>query len=263
MATRRNIPGSVPPTLTPNQAIPRIQRQLKRLEEEIIKLPEYHPEVTGWKSTTIEILDQAFGKPNGLQHEKTNDFALSSARQIDVGWSRGGGVSRANRQAYLQDQNRRAALLRAYIEQLQDDAPPRTSSGSEIFPLHSEIQAVSGRLFHNRHYKEAALEACIRVIDEVKNLSGIADDGDSLISKAFGCEKQPPVIQFNDLSSDAERDEQLGIMNLFKGLVGLRNMKACTNSPVDDPLRARELLGLASLLMRLLGLARVNRTMGK
>jgi uncharacterized protein (TIGR02391 family) len=261
MATRRrSIAESIPPTLSPNQAINLLQRQLRRLEEEIIKLPEYDPGVEAWMSTTLDILNQTFGQPNGMRHPKTADFTHSGARQIATGWGHSGGVDHANQQAFLREQQKRAALLGAYIEQLQDSAPPSAASASEVFPLHSEIERVSGRLFQNRHYKEAALEAYIRVIDEVKKMSQLREDGDPLMNRAFGCERQIPIIEFNDLSSDAERDEQRGIMYLFKGLVCLRNMKAHTNSPVDDPVRARELLGLASLLMRLLGLAHVNRT---
>ena len=49
------------------------------------------------------------------------------------------------------------------------------------------------------------------------------------MNRAFGCDKQTPVIQFNSLQSDAERDEQRGIIFLFKGIVGLRNSKAHSN----------------------------------
>ena len=83
------------------------------------------------------------------------------------------------------------------------------------------------------------------MIDEVKRVSGIPEDGDS---------------NFNSLATDAERDEQRGIMNLFKGLVGLRNSKAHSNLLFDDPLRAHVYLALASLLMWLLEIAQVNKT---
>jgi uncharacterized protein (TIGR02391 family) len=72
-----------------------------------------------------------------------------------------------------------------------------------------------------------------------------------LMNRAFGCDKQTPVIQFNGLQSDAERDEQKGIMFLFKGIVGLRNSKAHSNTLFNDPSRAHEYLALASLLLRL------------
>ena len=114
--------------------------------------------------------------------------------------------------------------------------------------FHSEIERVGGQLYRDGHYKQAALEAYIRVIDEVKARSAIADDGDSLMNKAFGCDKQVPVIQFNRLTTDSERDEQRGIMYLFKGIVGLRNSKAHSNRLFNDPARGHEYLALASLL---------------
>lgn len=41
---------------------------------------------------------------------------------------------------------------------------------------------MSGRLYMDGHYKQAALEAYIRVIDEVKRLSGLPLDGDRLMN---------------------------------------------------------------------------------
>jgi uncharacterized protein (TIGR02391 family) len=117
---------------------------------------------------------------------------------------------------------------------------------------------VSGHLFRDGHHKQAALEAYIRVIEEVKRKSGIDDDGDSRMNRAFGCDKQTPVVQFNSLQTGAERDEQKGIMFLFKGIVGLRNSKAHSNTLFNDPSRAHEYLALASLLLRLLEIATVN-----
>ena len=128
----------------------------------------------------------------------------------------------------------------------------------ELYLLHSEIERVSGELNSDGHFKQAALEAYIRVIEEVKTKCGLSLDGDPLMNQAFGCDKQTPVIQFNSLQTDAERDEQKGIMFLFKGIVGLRNSKAHSNTLFNDPSRAHEYLALASLLLRLLEIATVN-----
>jgi uncharacterized protein (TIGR02391 family) len=92
----------------------------------------------------------------------------------------------------------------------------------------------------------------------VKTKSKLGLDGDALMNQAFGCENRTPVIQFNSLQTDAERDEQKGIMFLFKGIVGLRNSKAHSNTLFNDPSRAHEYLALASLLLRLLKIATVN-----
>ena len=115
-------------------------------------------------------------------------------------------------------------------------------------------------MYRDGHYKQAALEAYIRVIDEVKRRSKLNDDGDSLMNHAFGCDNRTPVIQFNSLQTEAERDEQRGLMFLFKGVVGLRNSKAHSNTLFDDPRRGHEYLALASLLMRLLEIAALNHS---
>jgi uncharacterized protein (TIGR02391 family) len=113
--------------------------------------------------------------------------------------------------------------------------------------------------YRNGHYRSAALDAYIRVIDEVKSLSGLALDGDKLMNAAFGSSGvNIPIIQFNDLKTEADRDEQTGILYLFKGIVGLRNMKAHSNQMFKDAERGYGYLALSSLLMRLLETAQIN-----
>jgi uncharacterized protein (TIGR02391 family) len=199
-------------------------------------------------------LNQAFGQLNGDKHQNTKDFAYAqSGVSLHVNMS--DGEIQADHEGKTQ---LRKALLFGFIEQLQDLAPPGSASTPDLYSLHSEIERVSGGLYRDGHYKQAALEAYIRVIDEVKRLSSLPDDGDSLMNKAFGVDKQTPAIQFNTLSTDAERDEQRGIMYLFKGIVGLRNSKAHSNRLFNDSSRAHEYLALASLLMRLLEVAQVR-----
>jgi uncharacterized protein (TIGR02391 family) len=124
---------------------------------------------------------------------------------------------------------------------------------------HAEIEKVSRQLFEDGHYREAVLNSYIRVIDAVKQKSVIPEDGDGLMGHAFGCDvSRLPKVQFNPCQTQADMDEQKGIMFLFKGIVGMRNLKAHTIKLFDDEQRAREYLGLSSLLMRLLDDASVN-----
>jgi uncharacterized protein (TIGR02391 family) len=151
---------------------------------------------------------------------------------------------------------RKKAVLESSIEQLQILAPPIAQVAPGQYQFHAEIERVSGHLFRDGHYKQAALEAYIRVIEEVKSRSGLNLDGDNLMNQAFSFDNnRTPVLKFNALSSDAERDEQRGFMFLFKGVVGHRNFKAHSNQLFNDPLRAHEYLAMASLLMRMLELA--------
>ncbi len=236
----------MPPTMQPHQAIPLIRRQLERLEE-VTKLNRNDPKVDAWESTTENILTAAYGLPNGELHPNTYEWKfVRSGLPLYAGpdWQHD----------FVIRQEKRNALLAAYLEQLDDLAPPAAATAADQYRLHSEIERVSGQLFRDGHYKQAALEAYIRVIDEVKKKSGLPLDGDALMNRAFGCENQTPVIQFNSLQTEEEKNEQKGMMFLFKGIVGLRNSKAHSNRLFNDPRRAHDYLSLASLLMRLLDL---------
>jgi uncharacterized protein (TIGR02391 family) len=228
---------------------------------EIIKLRWDDPQVDAWKSTTENILNETFGMPGGSPHSKTSDFQIAgvrSVRRFEFGTPESV-IDHTNQARHEARQRYRKALLEAYIEQLQDLAPPGATTGPHQYVLHSEIERVSGQVYRDGHYREAALIAYIRVIEEVRLRSGLHDDGDPLMNRAFGFQNQTPVIQFNDLVTDAEKDEQRGIMFLFKGIVGLRNAKAHSIALFDDPHRGHDYLALASLLMRLLEVARYNR----
>jgi uncharacterized protein (TIGR02391 family) len=131
------------------------------------------------------------------------------------------------------------------------------------YDLHPKIIKVSMGLFMDGYYSQAIEEAFKRVIKEVKDIvNPIIDanlDGDQLMNRAFGCKNQEPVIKFNDLKSREEKDEQTGIMFLFKGIVFIRHRKAHDNVILKDTDRAFEYLALASLLIRLLGSSNINK----
>ena len=243
---------SVPPTLSHHQAIALLKRQSERAQE-IAALRFDDPKGEVWKNSTVNLLNQTFGQPNGEMHKNTRDFSYANSGPIFVNME--DDEIQASHDATT---TLRKALLLGFVEQLQDLAPPSVSTAPDQYIFHSEIERVSGGLYRDGHYKQAALEAYIRVIDQVKAVSRRPEDGDSLMNKAFGADKQPPIIQFNTLTTDAERDEQRGIMYLFKGIVGLRNSKAHSNRLFNDPSRAHEYLALTSLLMRLLEIAQVN-----
>ncbi len=253
MAARKAQKESLPPTLSPSQAIPLLRRQCDRADG-VAAAHFNNPQVDVWLNSTESILNQTFGQPNGDRHPNTQTFMYAdSGLSLHMNMSDG----ELQKDHSLKTQKRKA-LLQGFIEQLEDLAPPSARTATDQYIFHSEIERVSGELYRNGHYKSAALEAYIRVIDQLKALTRMADDGDSLVNRALACDKQTSVIQFNSLATEAERDEQRGIFYLFKGVVGLRNSKAHSNRLFDDPLRAHEYLALASLLMRLLEIARVN-----
>lgn len=243
---------SIPPTLTPQRATELLRQQLARIDE-IGQLRYDDPEAKRWELTTENILHGAFGKPDGERHSNTHEFVHAHGGPLHFNMTAG----ELQRNHHVRTQNRKA-ILESVIEQLEILAPPAAQVAPGQYQFHPEIERVSGELYRDGHYKQAALEAYIRVIEEVKARSGLALDGDPLMNRTFGCDSQIPVIQFNGLQTDAERDEQKGFLFLYKGIVGLRNSKAHSNRLFNDPNRGHEYLALASLLMRLLEIATVN-----
>ena len=127
------------------------------------------------------------------------------------------------------------------------------------YDFHSRIKEVAFQQFENNDFKGAIQNALVEVIDQVKiltghpkNANGRELDGDDLMNHVFGCDNQRPKIKFNPLKTSLDKAEQRGLMNLFKGIVGVRDRKAHLNFLQRDPMKTIEYLSLASLLMRLL-----------
>ncbi len=248
MAKRPEVPATVAPSLTAHRAVELLKQRLDDFGR-VTVLKRRDPEVEKWVTTTAAVLDAAFGMPNGSHSEMTKKFKFMGSVSYY------GKPEQYYEQEHQQHMLKRKAVLESCIEQLEMLAPPAARVAAGLYQFHVEIERVSGDLFRDGHYKQAALEAYIRVIEEVKRRSGLPLDGDDLMNQAFGCTKKTPTLKFNSLSTDAERDEQNGFLFLFKGIVGLRNSKAHSNRLFNDSSRAHEYLALASLLMRVLELA--------
>ncbi len=127
------------------------------------------------------------------------------------------------------------------------------------YDFHPTIKKVSFEQFEDGYFKESIQNALVEVIDQVKiktkypkNLNGKELDGDDLMNHVFGCDNQTPKIKFNKLKNGLDKAEQRGFLNIFKGIVGIRDKKAHLNFIQNDPLKTIEYLSLTSLLMRLL-----------
>jgi uncharacterized protein (TIGR02391 family) len=226
-----------------------LQEQMQRANP-LMQLPSYSPQYKIWSDTTVRILQ--------------NNFSNEYVKMFDKITSRG--VTRRSspaekRKSFINMINEKVQLLQAIIDESNRFQSEPTIDISRSLPLqtydwHKEIKEVSLKLYEDKHYPQAVEEAFKRVVQEVKRIykekTSQVVDGDNLMNKAFGCANQPPVIAFNQLQSLEDRDEQQGMMYLFKGIVGIRNKKAHMNVTLNDPVRATEYLSLASLLMRLL-----------
>lgn len=67
----------------------------------------------------------------------------------------------------------------------------------------------------------AALEACKGLAQRVRDMTNRTDDGHELFTAAFACKRATPLLKLNSLSTDTEKGEQTGFMNLLIGLFGM------------------------------------------
>jgi uncharacterized protein (TIGR02391 family) len=259
MAARKTHQETIPPTLASEQGIRCLLRQIRRLEQHIILLPHNHSEVEGWMATTKEILNQVFGQPNGGLHIKTSDFLYARGGRQNQALPYGGYEDTQSR--YVLAQEKRKTLLLAYIEQLQDLAAPGMATGPDLCMLHSEIDLVCSHLYRAGNFAEAVQEASLRVMEEVKRASGISDDGDDFVDQAYDANPQMAVLKLNRVVTSISSKQQCAADHLLKGIAGLRDSIAKDKGLFNDPVSAYEYLALASLIMRMLRTAPIEKEM--
>src|ERR1035441_7066596 len=177
MAKRPSVPASVSPSLTPHRAIELLRQRLGDFDR-ITALNRRDPEVDKWVTTTAAVLDGAFGMPDGGHHEMTNKFKYTGPGGISYRGMPEPYHEREHHKQMLQ----KKAVLESCIEQLEILAPPAAHVATGHYQFHVEIERVSGDLFRDGHYKQAALEAYIRVIDDVNHRSGLGLDGATLMN---------------------------------------------------------------------------------
>jgi uncharacterized protein (TIGR02391 family) len=115
--------------------------------------------------------------------------------------------------------------------------------------LHRRIVQAAGRLFIDGHYAQAIFEAFKAVEQRVREMSGLDMSGKRLMMEAFRSDNPP--IKISHYSGELGRNEQEGFRFMYAGaIIGIRNPKAHARIMQDDPQRALEYLGFASVLMR-------------
>jgi uncharacterized protein (TIGR02391 family) len=147
--------------------------------------------------------------------------------------------------------------LRSIIEILEERVGDDGESGIERtvraysgLDLHREVARAANKLYQDGHYANA-VEAAVKALNGLVRLrSGLEFDGTTLMERAFN--PSNPVLRFNPLQDQSDRDEQKGFMQLFSGAVsGLRNPRA-HGFINDDAERALEFIAFVSLLAKLL-----------
>ena len=140
-------------------------------------------------------------------------------------------------------------ILHERLEDLATSPQGKAQRAIEGLDLHPEIAHAAGQLYRDGHYANSIEDAVKALNNLVRLRTGVEQDGVSLMQHVFS--PKSPILQFNALADDSDRNEQLGFMQLFCGAVtGLRNPRA-HKIMQDDPERTIEFIAFISLLAKL------------
>jgi uncharacterized protein (TIGR02391 family) len=245
----------------PRAAIPlgKIPAAIVKLERRLQELAEIQPPDEGDDTVGSALL--IANKVNATVEDIFGgDTADRRDFYIDKGWftpSFGPTEWNYRRTLFINGCERTRRTIQAAIDRLkeklsdaEDDSSTRTLKAYEGLDLHPEIARASSELYRNGHYANAIEDAVKALNDLVRLRSGEDGDGTSLMQTVFS--PKNPILRFNELHDDSDRNEQTGFMMMFAGAVaGLRNPRA-HRLIKDDPERALEFIAFVSLLAKLL-----------
>lgn len=164
---------------------------------------------------------------------------------------------RADNQAQFQEKiPQTVTMLQGLIQRIEEKRPElganpeaKAKATLEQLELHPRVADACADTFRDGHYREAVLNASIALVNYVKERSRQHSlDGSGLMTTVFSANK--PVLAFNELKDQTDKDEQEGLMHLFMGAVlALRNPRA--HALYDDsPEMALDYIAFLSMLAK-------------
>jgi uncharacterized protein (TIGR02391 family) len=142
-------------------------------------------------------------------------------------------------------------------EKLRKVAGQQGKLGFEYL-LHPVVAGSCYDLYRNGHYRDAVLNSVIATFDHIRQLTGLEEDGDALVGKAFSLTN--PFIVLSELRTESGQSDQKGFMQIFKGMFqGIRNPKAHSLRHDLTAEKAAQYLIFASLLVRRLDEAQLPK----
>jgi uncharacterized protein (TIGR02391 family) len=253
-ATRQ--PNTIPPSIPSYKAVELLTKKIDDIDR-IRTLRNDDPEFRKWKDTTEAIPHAAFGKPNGVPHQMTQDFDSAGyypARR--VGFSgRGGTPDHVIQQRHQQSLLQKKAALESCIEQLQLLQPPPTTASivaeTGRVGLHPQIRLKCEALYASGAFAEAVEKSFKVVRDRLRNLTGYEKG-----SEAFGKGK---LHIKGAAAPHVDPDFNDGAKFLMMAIDMFRNEKSHTaDAKITDPVRAEQYLMLSSLAMYFLDDAEIH-----
>lgn len=136
----------------------------------------------------------------------------------------------------------------APIEQTELDPAEPLLAEYDRRVVDADLRAATRSRFISTHYADA-VEAGVKALNEcVRGRTGLALDGDTLMTTAFSANS--PLLRLNRLRSDSDKSEQRGHMMMCQGVVAAwRNPRAHSSQFEDSPLNTIMMLEHVQHLM--------------
>ena len=263
MATRKTVTSSTRlANLTSAQmreALPRLSRRLKEIEEFNFNVVE--EEISAAAGDFQRKLDDTLVGVFGIDTVEYERYKISSLYEgsytiLMIGMQREQTLQekiQPYRDGFATAVRRLRTIIDIFTEKLEESAetlgsPTRALEG---LLLHPQIADASVDLFKGGHYANAIEDSC-KVLDMLVKMKSKREDrsGTELMQLAFS--PKSPLLKFNEQQNDSERSEQLGMMNLYSGvMLAFRNPRA-HGLLNDDPIVALEIIGFVNFLAKTL-----------
>jgi uncharacterized protein (TIGR02391 family) len=231
-----------------NRGIEKLQRRIAEVQALDPKKVRYDDEIVHSIEHRIkETIREVFG-------DRSPEFKRYQYIEIMEGGSRMGEPEGSIQGRFARGIPRVKTTLEELIKWLEEkrsdlgfDPSARARVAFEGMDFHPRIADVCRDLYRDGHYAQAIFDASKALINFVKERSARYDlDGAPLMHTVFS--RNNPILAFNDLSEQADQDEQEGMMHLFVGTVlAIRNPGGHA-FPEYTPEQALEYIGLLSLL---------------
>lgn len=157
-----------------------------------------------------------------------------------------GKLYRVTQAQTLTEANRRAEELRADL----------TKRG-----VHPDVLRFCRAELVTDNYFHAVLEATKSIADKIRSKTGFTDDMATLVDRTLAGDS--PILAINPLSTESQRSEQRGFVNLVKGTFGMFRNTTAHEARIlwtMDKADAEDLLSLASLIHRRLDGATISKS---
>ncbi len=133
------------------------------------------------------------------------------------------------------------------LESFEEGAVSRTSSHEIVIPSGIRRDDTAGIVTNNVNLN--LFDGGIYEWHKIRLLSGLEGDGAFLVDKAFGFkEGANPVLAINELTSETQRGEQRGFVNLLKGLLGTIRNPLAHDPKIERDMSAQDALDILTTL---------------